>query len=230
MSTRSSDTKIPRVLGIAFLIQAVASAAWFFLLQQLMVEGNIVASMTNIANNAVQMRAIVVLGLITAMGVAILGCLLYVVLKNQNGTLAIVALVLYLLEAATLAASRIEAYSLLRISQESVAAGHPEYLQVLGRLFYDSADFGDWMHMLPFALGALFFYYLFFKSGYIPRLLALWGLVAVALAVVGTLFVLLGFDVPMAVFMISLPFELTIGIWLLVKGIRDIDLHAQMQS
>jgi hypothetical protein len=75
--------------------------------------------------------------------------------------------------------------------------------------------------MLPFALGATLFYYLFFKSGYIPRVLSLWGLIAASLALIGTPFVLLGYDVPMIVFLPNLPFELTIGVWLLVKGISE---------
>jgi hypothetical protein len=75
--------------------------------------------------------------------------------------------------------------------------------------------------MFPFALGATLFYSLFLKSGYIPRVLALWGLIGAFLALIGTPFVLLGYDVPMVVFLSILPFELTIGVWLLVKGIRD---------
>jgi hypothetical protein len=75
--------------------------------------------------------------------------------------------------------------------------------------------------MLPFALGATLFYYLFFKSGYIPRVLSLWGLIAASLALIGTPFVLLGYDVPLVVFLPNLPFELGTGVWLMVKGIRD---------
>jgi hypothetical protein len=73
--------------------------------------------------------------------------------------------------------------------------------------------------MLPFALGATMFYYLFFKSGFLPRLLSLWGLIAAPLALIGILFSLLGYDVPIFVFLPNLPFELGIGLWLLVKGI-----------
>lgn len=217
----NSDKNTPRFLGAAFLLQAVASAVWTYLLSSLIVTGDISASMTNIANNALQMRASIVLTMITAIGVAMLGALLYIVLHKQNKIIALVALVLYLIEAAILAASRILAFSLLRTSQESVIAGHPAYLQTLGNLFYESAEFGDWLHMLPFALGATLFYYLFFKSGYIPRALSLFGLIAALLALIGTPFGLLGYDVPMIVFLPNLPFELTIGVWLMVKGIRD---------
>jgi hypothetical protein len=217
----NSDKNTPRFLGAAFLLQAVAALVWTILLGQLIVPGNIIDSMTNIANNALQMRASIVFTMITAIGIVMIGVLMYVILKKQNRNIAIVAMGLYLIEAAILAASRIQAFSLLLISQESVIAGHPAYLQTLGNLFYESADFGDWLHMLPFALGATLFYYLFFKSGYIPRVLSLWGLIAALLALIGTLFGLLGYDVPIVVFLLSLPFELTIGVWLMVKGIRD---------
>jgi hypothetical protein len=217
----NSDKNTPRLLGAAFLLQAVASAVWTYLLSSLTVTGDISASMTNIASNATQMRASIVFTMITAIGIVMIGVLMYAILKNQNRNIAIVAMGLYLIEAGILAASRIPAFALLRISQESVIAGHPADLQTLGNLFYESADFGDWLHMLPFALGATLFYYLFFKSGFIPRVLSLWGLIAASLAIIGTLFGLLGYDVPIIVFLPNLPFELTIGVWLIVKGIRD---------
>ena len=218
----NSDRNTPRLLGAAFLLQAVASlVSGLFLLQPLIVSGNIIDSMTNIANNALQMRASIVVEMITAIGIVILGVLLYLTLKKQNMKIALVALGLYLIEAALLAASRIPAFSLLRISQESVIAGHPAYLQTLGNLLYESLDFGYSLHMLVFALGATLFYYLFFKSGFLPRVLSLWGLIAAPLALIGILFVLFGYDVPIVVFLPNLPFELTIGVWLMVKGIRD---------
>jgi hypothetical protein len=179
--------------------------------------------MTNIANNTLQMRASIMLHMITAIGIVLLGALLFVVLKKQHVKIALVALGLYVIEAAILATSRIPAFSLLRISQESVIAGHPAYFLTLGNLLYEAADFGDWLHMLPFALGATLFYYLFFKSGYIPRALALWGLIAASLAFIGSVLVLLGYDVPMIVFLPNLPFEITIGVWLIVKGIKHTD-------
>jgi hypothetical protein len=218
----NSVNKTSRVLGAAFLLQAIASAvSGLFLLQPLIVPGNITESMTNIAHNALQMRASIVVEMITAIGIVMLGALLYIVLRKQNKIIALVALGLYLIEAAILAASRIPAFALLRISQESVIAGHPAYLQSLGNLSYELQSFGYDLHMLPFALGATMFYYLFFKSGFVPRVLSLWGLIAAPLALIGILFALLGYDVPIVVFLPNLPFELTIGVWLMVKGIRD---------
>ena len=52
--------------------------------------------------------------------------------EEQSEKIALVALGFYILEAALLAVSRIEAFSLLRISQEYVIAGQPAYLETMG--------------------------------------------------------------------------------------------------
>ena len=73
----NTDKNIPRILGAAFLFQAVAAVVWTLLLDPLIVSGDIAASMTNISDNALQMRASIVVTMFTAIGVAILGTLLY---------------------------------------------------------------------------------------------------------------------------------------------------------
>ena len=55
--------------------------------------------------------------------------------------MALTGLGFYILEAVLLAVSRMEAFSLLRISQEYVAAGNPVYLQTMGNLAFESMNF-----------------------------------------------------------------------------------------
>jgi len=216
----NSDKGTPRFLGGAFLLQAIASAvSGLFLLQPLIVPGDIAESMANIASHTLQMRASIVVEMVTAIGIVMLGSLLYITVRKQNYKIALVALGLYVMEATILAASRIQALSLLHVSQASVQAGHPAYLQTMATLFYEAQSFGYDLHMLPFALGATLFYSLLFKSRVIPRALSLLGLIAAPLALIGTLIVLLGYDVPMFVFLPNLPFELATGVWFLIKGI-----------
>ena len=70
-------------------------------------------------------------------------------------------------------------------------------------------------------MGGILFYTLFFKSKYVPVVLSLWGIAAASLGFIGTLLEILGYDVPLYVFLPILPFELAIGIWLIVKGINS---------
>jgi hypothetical protein len=218
----NSDKNTPRFIGAAFLLQAVASAVvGLVLLGPLKVPGNIVDTMTNMANNALQVRAGIVGEMITVTALVILSVLLCVTLKKQNRNIAFVALGLRLTEVGLLAVSRIATFALLLTSQAYVMEGQPAYLQTLGNLFFELEEYTYSVNMVFFTLGGTLFYYLFYKSGYIPRVLILLGLIAAPVAFIGTVVELLGYAVPLFVFLPNLPFELAIGLWLLVKGIRD---------
>ena len=224
----NNEKNTARLLGAAFLIQAIASAVGgFFLLQPLLVPGNIIETMNMISNNVFQMRASILVEMITAMGIVMLGVLLYLTLKKQNQKVAMVAMGLYLMEAVILAASRMQLFSLMLVSQESVAAGHPVYMQTLASLYMKAQNFGYELHMLPFALGATMFYFLFFKSRSLPMVLAILGIIAAPLALIGTVITLLGFTVPLIVFLPNLPFELAAGLVLLIKGLKPSPLKSK---
>jgi len=218
----NSDRRTSRLLGAAFLLQAVTSLGSAMILAlALMVPGDISETMVRIANQPWLMRADILGETITSMGVIFLAAMLFVTLRRDNETMALVALGLYILET-TLGAGRIEAASsLLRISQEYVATGHPAHLQTMGKLASDSMDSGLNLLMLPFCAGAILFYYLLYKSGLVPRALSLWGLIAVVVALVGTLLTLSGYKVPFLVYLPYAPFEFTVGVWILVKGVKE---------
>jgi hypothetical protein len=111
----------------------------------------------------------------------------------------------------------------LHTGQEFVKAGAPDssYFQTLGSLFYDLMHFSYDAQMVFYCTGGILFYYLFHKSKYVPKVLPIWGITVASLGFVGELFAIFGYTVPLYVFLPILPFELAIGIWLLVKGIGD---------
>jgi len=75
--------------------------------------------------------------------------------------------------------------------------------------------------MVFYCFGGFLFYNLFYRSNDTPRLLSVWGMAAVTLGFIGTLLEIFQFEVPLYVFLPILPFELTIGIWLVVKGFHS---------
>ncbi len=219
----NSGNKISRVLGVAFLLQFVTSLTSGVVLQPAwIVPENINETMINIANNPLLMRASILVDMLTALGIIFLGAILFVTLRKQNEKIALVALGFYILEAALLAVSRTEAFSLLRTSQEYVTAGHPVYLQTMANLALESMEFvGTTLHMLVFCLGAILFYFLLDKSRTVPRALSLWGLITVFPCLIGTLAAILGYEAPFIIYVPYVPFEFVIGVWILVKGIKD---------
>lgn len=211
---------VSRILGIAFLLQFVTSLSSGVLLQPAwLVPDSIHETMLNIASNPSLMMANILLDMLTALGIIFLGAMLFLSLRKVNEKVALVALGFYVLEAALLAASRGDAFALLRMSQEYVAAGQPAYLQTMANVAFETMDFvGFTLHMLAFCLGGILFYYLLVKSAIVPRALSLWGLVTVLPLLVATLLAMFDYPVPFAVALPYVPFEFVIGVWILVKG------------
>jgi len=214
-----------RVLGIAFLLQFITSfGSGLFLQPAWLVPEDIRATMIQIANNPGLMRANILVDMLTALGIVFLGAMLFASLRKENEKVALVALGFYVLEAALLGASRGDAFSLLRISQEYVTAGQPAVLETMARVALESMDFvGFSLHMLAFCPGGILFYYLLYKSGIVPRWLSLWGLITISPLLIATLLSLFEYEAPAIVALPYIPFEFVIGIWILVKGTKKRD-------
>ena len=214
--------KTSRILGLAFVLQFVTSILSGTLLSQgWYVPGDITASLINIANNPALLRVNIIVDMLTALGVIFLGCMLFLTLRKQNEKMALTALGFYILEAALLAGSRLATFSLLGLSQAYAATGHADLL-LPGQIAIDSMEFvGSSLHMLAFVPGGVMFYYLLDKARIVPRVLSLWGLIAVLPFVIGAPLAVLGYEVPKFFYLPYIPFEFVIGLWILVKGIKE---------
>ena len=221
----NSDKNTIRLLGAAFLTVFVASLLSGALLDSAVGSGSISDNLINISNNITLMRISILVELVTSIGIIVLAMLLYVVLHNQNKIIALVALGWWLAEAITLAVSKIGAFALMPLSLEFIKAGTPgsSYFQALGDFFYYGFDRQGWaLHMLFFCLGGILWYYLFFASKYIPRVLSAWGVVSVSLVLINILLVLFDRSIELQMIMLVpyLLFEALMGPWLMIKGIK----------
>ena len=222
----NSDKNTPRLLGAAFLLVFVASMLSGSLLKSAIGSGSISDNLVSIAENLTLMRISILVELVTSLGIIVLAALLYLVLHKQNKIIALVALGWWLAEAITLAVSKIGAFALIPLSLEYVKAGAPDssYFQALGDFFYYGFDRQGWaIHMLFFSLGGILWYYLFYRSKYIPRVLSVWGVVAVSLVFINVALVLFDRNIELQMMLLApyLVFEALIGPWLMVKGIRE---------
>ena len=218
----NSDKNAPRLLGAAFLIVFVAIFLSDSLFTSVVGSGSISDILVNISDNLTLMRISILFELVTSIGIVVLAVLLYVVLHKQNKIIALVALGWWLAEAITLAISNIGAFALIPLSLEFVEAGAPaaSYFQTLGALFHGVDTWAYEIHMWFYSLGGILWFSLFYKSKYIPRILSLWGLLAVSLALIGNLLVIFGLEPSIIMVIPNGLFELTIGLWLMLKGIR----------
>jgi hypothetical protein len=214
-----------RLLGVVQLLVLAFGILGGELLRSVIGSGSMSDILVRVSENQTRMRISNMAWLIVSVAIVVLGVLFYIVFNEEYRIIALVALGCFLAEAIILAVSKIGTYALIPLSQEFVEAGAPEssYFQTLGDFFYYGLDkLGFDIHMLFFCLGGLLWYYLFYVSGNIPRALSVWGLAAVSLLLITTLLVLFNRDLRDSPVMVLglpyLPFELFLGVWLIVKG------------
>jgi hypothetical protein len=198
----------------------------FVLLNPLTVPGNAAATAQNIVAHETQFRLTVVCFLTYSLGVVVLLSALYVILKPVNPGLALVGALSRLVFAFLWLLSTLNMLSALRLLSNAnyLQVFEPDRLQALAKLHL-GANFDDYYVGLPFfGLAATICAWLWFKSNYIPRGLALYGVISSAWCVFCAFVYLIfphfnkivndwWFDFPMAVF------ELVLSFWLLFKGL-----------
>ena len=156
--------------------------------------------------------------------VVLLSVALYVILKTVDKNLALLALFMRFGEGiiggvVTMLSGLIP---LLLLSGEAVFA--TEQLQALVGLFLDVQTAGLYVVMIFMGVGGTVFCYLFFKSKYIPRILAAWGILTYLIMLIFSFVNILLPDLPeMIAIVLYTPgalFEVIIGLWLLFKGVN----------
>jgi hypothetical protein len=119
-------------------------------------------------------------------------------------------------------------YALIPIALEHTRAGAPDssHFQTLATLFFDVGHWVYDVHLWFVGLGGILWYYLFYRTKHIPRLLSMWGIVGVSLVLLSG--ILGGFEIrPLPLVLPNALFELAIGLWLVVKGIKSYETESQ---
>ena len=185
--------------------------------------GPVGSILVNVSKNLTRVRISNLVALLNSLAIVVLAVMFYTVFCKQYRVIALVGLICFVAEAIVLAVSKIGAYGLIPLSQEFIGAGAPEAstLETLGDFLYYGVDrLGYDIHMLFFCVGGILWYYLLNHSRLVPRPLALWGLGAISLLLIPVLLALYrrGSSPLMVLGLPYAPFELVLGIWLIVKG------------
>jgi len=223
----TSQRKAARVAGFMFLFAfIVPTLNWAFVLSKFIVAENVMATAKNIMANELLFRIGITIELIMSVGLVVLATALYIILKPVNKSLALLGLSLKLVEAAIVAAIVLVTFIALQIlnGQAYVTAFTPEQLQVPIGFLLNAHTAIYSIPMVFLGLDMMVFSYLFFKSKYIPGILAGFGILSFALIFIHALMFILAPEyatMPINQIIFYAPsglFEIIIGIWLLIKG------------
>lgn len=223
-----SQQMAAKVAGAAYLITfATVVSVNFGIHERLIVANDAAATARNILAHERLFRVGIVGDLVYCVGVVVLLTALYVVLRPVNRGLAFLAAFWRLVWVLMWLAMSLNLFSALRLlsGADYLRAFEAERLQALARFYIGTGFDYYYVGLLFGALASTVCGYLWFKSRYIPRALAGFGVISSAFCVACTFvfYIFPGFDrivnlwwfdSPMAVFEIALSF------WLLFKGLK----------
>lgn len=199
----------------------------FYLSAGLIVHGDATETARNILAHTTRFRMEAVCDLIYVTNLLVLISALYVIFEPVNRGLALAAGIFRLAYAIGWLVLVLNLFSGLRMLGDAsyLQAFEPAQLQTLARLHF-ADTFDNYYVGLPFfGLASTLCSYLWLKSGYIPRGLAVFGLLVSGWCVLCAFVYLVFphfndtvndwlFDTPLGIF------ELVTGLWLLFKGLR----------
>ena len=215
-----------KVVGFIYLVAMATSIfAELYARAPLIVRGDAMQTAINIAASERLFRIGSVIHLITFASDAVLAVALYVVLRPINRNVALLAAFWRLTDCSILAVNMLNDFAVLRLlsGADYLRAFDTKQLQTLARFFISVEAAGFQIGFVFLGLGSTVFSYLWFKSRYIPRALAAWGIFSSLVLAIVTLAVMvfpalaalgMTYMVPM------LFYEVGLGLWLLVKGLQ----------
>lgn len=214
--------------GIAYLLTFIIVVTNNYVIHEpLNVPGNAAATAKKIVENEYLFRGGIVLDLLYAGGFVILISSLYTILKEVNQRIVVFSVLFQLVFIVSWVVLTLKFYDALRLMKT------PEYLNSytndnlfsLSKLMLNARFDRYYGVLLFYSGGAILINYLWLRSKYIPRALALWGIIAAAWCTFCAIAYLVYpsyeliinpwlFDLPMAFF------DITLSIWLLTKGLK----------
>ncbi len=217
-----------RVVGFSYVFALAPAVFAEFYVSGRLVSDNAAVTAQNIIAHERLFRLGIASNLLVFATDVLLVTALYVVLERVNRRLALLATFFRLIETTILIVAVLNDFYVLRLlsGPSSLTSVHSDELAALVRVSLGAHGSTYNVALLLFGFGSPVFCYLWLRSGYIPKPLAVWGLLAsVWIGMCAFTFVVF----PEVTNVISVGyyggpiflFELSIGLWLLFKGIRQ---------
>ena len=227
--------KAARVAGAVYLsLVLTAPFSLLYVPGKLIVRGNAAATASNILTHEMLFRLCIVSELLSSVIFICLGLALYRLLSGVNKTWAgaMVALVLVSAAVGFLNVLNYVAALTLIHGTEFLAAFETPQRYALGMLFLRLHGQGEMMNEIFWGLWLFPFGLLVFRSGFLPRFLGVWLMLACFVWVALSLTALLFPPYYEAAFKMAQPVlfaELAIMLWLLIKGAKVPTLPGALQ-
>jgi hypothetical protein len=209
-----------RIVGIVYFAGMVIGIAGNILIQSIL---SVPDYLSIISANSMKVAIGAILWLITVAGDAAHGILMFPVLKLHSERIAFGYLGSRLIDAVFIGVHVLFVFLQISLGSEYLKAGasSASNLQSLSSVFVNANFYAYQIGMIFVGLSGLMLCYLFYKANFVPRFVALWGLVGYITIFCGSVLEVLGFDLHLIHTIPGGLWEIFIGVWLIVKGFNS---------
>ena len=225
MANKAKQSVYVKIAGLTYIIIILLGIFSVNIIESsLIVPGNDAATFRNIVEHKFLFRIGVASETLMYLLVILLSSSLFIILRTVDKNLAMLALLMRVAEAiigaATVVLSGLVPLHLITIDRVFSS----EQIHTLLRLFLDIRGSGLDIVLMFIGVGGSIFCYLFYKSNYVPKFLAGWGIFTYLSMLFLSFASLISPDISETFKMVFyIPgglFELIFGFWLLFKGIN----------
>lgn len=220
MNTITSIQKTAKLAGILFLFNLlVPTLGYVFVQSKLFIADDPILTSTQIIANEKLFRLGLLSEFILSIGLIFLGYCLYVILRNVNKFFSQLALLLKITEATLMATVSLLAFfalQILTINNSSLV----DSKFLAGMIFIQHGALNS-IPMIFLGVELVIFNVLFYLSGLIPKWMSVVGIIAFFLIFLFSVFSII--ETKLASILLTIPsfiYELIIGLWLIVRGVK----------
>ncbi len=163
------------------------------------------------------------LWVIAAAGDAAHGVMMFPILKQNNERIALGYFGARIVEAAVIAVSALFILLQIPLGAEFLKASASEtsYLQSLSALFVQSQAYTYQIGMVALGMAGLTLCYGFYRAKLVPQFFIIWGILGYVSFLGGSMLEILGFNLQLLHTLPGGLWEMSIGVWLIVKGFNS---------
>ena len=212
-----SNQKTGRITGALLLFVFISGIIIFQFLQ-----GPVLFSddfLTATSENANQIIGSVVLSIFSGIASIIIAILLLPIFKKYTKRLAYLYLAFCILNFISIMIDNVSVVSMLELSKQYIESGGTESSTMLETLVYKNHYWTHYFYLLISCFPVFVLYYTLYLSKLVPRLISIFGIVAVVLMFIEEICSIFGHGISMNMLLPMALIQLTLPIWLLVKGL-----------
>jgi hypothetical protein len=222
-----SNRRTALIAGILFIVATAASLLGTAIEQPVLTGTDY---LTRISEHLTRVSAGGLFEFVAAGTSAAIAVSLYPVLKRWSGTLALGAVAFRAIEAVMYSVGAVSMLSLLKVAQQftNAAPANRAWFQAIGDALLGARAEAILAGVFAFALGALMYYYVFYRSRLVPRWLSGWGIVAEFLVLVACMSALFSRNPVTSYIILVLPIavqEMVMAVWLIARGFSSAALE-----